>query len=392
MEHRMPGTPHLIRIHVQNRGFRLLQRPSQALCSFGVVKISVYPQYGLVSQQTTGPQALAQFLRGGWLSFRALRPHDDRARMPNDMSLLETITESAIRADTPIMTLLRQARVLAYRLENNQFKRWVHHELNGYETNDSLPTYRIIHAESRGYFSGPFGSGMNNVPLPMSSVPQKWRDALAHMYLLQPAGVYESLTTGATEESRLVRESWPADIVVALQHKFVDGYGLMDAWKVASVGQMANVVDSVRNRILELAITLREEVDPTTPEEDIRASLPIGTVGRAVDTIILAQHVGQLNVAGRDVVQPTSIVSVGDIEGLKELARGLGASSADVERLEQAVENDRGQSGVDGPSLGKQVWAWWKDMVKKAADGAMRTGSHEVGAALARALLDFAGL
>lgn len=69
------------------------------------------------------------------------------------MSLLRDIQDAAINSDIDISTVLRQCKVLAVRLGNDNFKKWVDQELNGYNKIDDLPDYRILTVQSKGHFS-----------------------------------------------------------------------------------------------------------------------------------------------------------------------------------------------------------------------------------------------
>jgi hypothetical protein len=80
------------------------------------------------------------------------------------MSLLRDIQDAAVDQSTNVTTLLRKCKILAARLGNEEFKRWIDNELNGYESVDELPEYRIIHTQSYGFFVSPFGLQGDNLP------------------------------------------------------------------------------------------------------------------------------------------------------------------------------------------------------------------------------------
>ncbi|MCL1996304.1 MAG: hypothetical protein FWG63_08865 [Defluviitaleaceae bacterium] len=46
-----------------------------------------------------------------------------------------------------VITLLRQAYLISKKLELSEFERWVNKELNGYESSDKIPDYRILRGE-----------------------------------------------------------------------------------------------------------------------------------------------------------------------------------------------------------------------------------------------------
>ena len=76
------------------------------------------------------------------------------------MSLLKEIQDAAIDSKSDLSTVLRKSRVLAARLKNEDFTKWVQHELDGYPQVTDIPEYRACKCQSQGHFGGAFGSGL----------------------------------------------------------------------------------------------------------------------------------------------------------------------------------------------------------------------------------------
>ena len=89
---------------------------------------------------------------------------------------MRDIQAAAVDPETDVCTLLRKCKVLSMRLGNEEFKKWVDNELIGYENKEDLPRYRILHTQSYGHFSGAFGSGIRNAPIPPSCLPNEFRE------------------------------------------------------------------------------------------------------------------------------------------------------------------------------------------------------------------------
>jgi hypothetical protein len=84
------------------------------------------------------------------------------------MKMLDDIVDGAVDDKVSLATLLRKCLVLADKLKNNKLKRWVLSELNGYESQDALPEYRILNINAVGLVLGPFGSAIKDQPIPAS--------------------------------------------------------------------------------------------------------------------------------------------------------------------------------------------------------------------------------
>lgn len=127
------------------------------------------------------------------------------------MSLLRQIQDAAIDSSIDLPTLLRKCKVLAARLGNDDFKRWIDNELSGYDNVGDLPEYRILSVNSKGHFSGAFGSGMRYADIPLICLPEEFRENLGHSYLMQPIAAMASLVANGT--SGTLQEPWNPDIV-----------------------------------------------------------------------------------------------------------------------------------------------------------------------------------
>ncbi|SRR5216683_785005 len=128
------------------------------------------------------------------------------------MNLLRDIQNAAVDSDN-VSIALRKAKILASRLNNDEFRQWVDCELNGYpEDLKALPTYRIVPAIAKGYFSGWAGSALKNAPIPASCLPERFRDFARKVFLRQGIGSIESLISAKGGIDGF-RSEWPPDLV-----------------------------------------------------------------------------------------------------------------------------------------------------------------------------------
>ena len=91
------------------------------------------------------------------------------------MTILEDIQAAAVDANSDLGTILRKCKVLAARLGSVSLENWLLWEANGYPEDVAVPNYRIWPLDVKGYFSGPFGSGLQNAPIPSICLPEKAR-------------------------------------------------------------------------------------------------------------------------------------------------------------------------------------------------------------------------
>jgi len=302
------------------------------------------------------------------------------------VSLLRDIQDAAVDGSTDIATVLRKCKVLATRLGNEKFSKWVDAELSGYASVDDLPEYRILSVNSLGHFSGPFNSGLRNAPLPMSCVPEEFREGVRHSYLTAPISNYVALIN--SDGDGTPQENWPADLVAYCQDKFVEGMALVSAWKLIPRNTLVGVVDTVRNRILSFVLEIEAvapdagEADPTTQR------ISSDQVGHVFNTYI-AGSVQNLAAGSSDFTQSaTSVVQQGDFDSLARHLAAFDVEAGDLEDLRVAIHTDAAGS----EPFGERVRAWMAGMVGKAASGAWAVGLGAAGTLLGQALARYFGL
>jgi hypothetical protein len=200
------------------------------------------------------------------------------------MSLLRQIQDAAIDSSIDLPTLLRKCKVLAARLGNEDFKRWIDNELSGYDKTDELPEYRVLNVNSKGHFSGPFGSARQNADIPLMCVPEVLREDLGHSYMMQPIAAMASLV--ANKEAKTFEEPWNPDLVAHFGRDIYERMTCIQAWKVIPASALVAALDTVRTRVLNFVLEI-ESKDPTAGEAHVTEKpLPQETVQQIFNTYI----------------------------------------------------------------------------------------------------------
>ena len=155
------------------------------------------------------------------------------------MSFLKEIQEIATDSKTDLTSLLRKCKILATRLGSAEFRIWVDNELSGYKSVDDLPEYRILQVPSKGNFFGPHGSGYKNAEIPLSCIPEKYKEQISHTYLKLPIAAIEILLKNSDKGEP--RHHWTADFVRLVNEleEIYPNMRCMEAWKVLPVRSYA---------------------------------------------------------------------------------------------------------------------------------------------------------
>jgi AbiTii len=308
------------------------------------------------------------------------------------MSLLREIQDAATSGATPLADVLRKCKILAARLQNKAFARWVDLELNGYPENEPLPSYRVIDpVQSKGHFVSLTHQGTFPIPLGVIPTPEL-RERFGTSKSRSSVAYHEALLARTQDDDAgIFQAPWPADLVARIQSKIIQGSVCTSAWQVIPRGTVVQLLDSVRNRILDFAIEIESEA-PDAGEAALGGPPPVSV--ERVNQIINANIFGGTAylAAGAGITQsPQTLVVQNDLESLRVYLRNqLKVDSSDIGALEAAIREDPAPTPEKG--LGPRALAWLAEMTKKGASGAWSIGKEVSTDVLAAALKSYMGL
>lgn len=277
--------------------------------------------------------------------------------------LLAEIRDGSIDSNVPVATVLRKCMVLAKRLRTDDFGEWLGHELNGYPEKALLPDYRILNTQAFGHFVGFGGAQLQNAPIPPMSLPDALHPFLTTRHVYEPITTLEQLIRDSDGTAEL-RSGLPADLIAFIGMRVYQGYNCLAAWTINHRSVLVGIVDTVRNRILSLALKLEEEL----PDGGSGAAAAAAQVSQAFTTIVLG-GVSNINTSGGSSVTTSTVVQ-GDVRSLRAFLLASGVPSDDIGQLEKAISSDReGHPGAQPPAIGSKVEEWLATVTKKVASG-----------------------
>lgn len=263
------------------------------------------------------------------------------------MSLLRDIQAAAIDSKVPLATLLRKGKVLAARLGNPEFKQWIEDELNGYKSSDSLPPYRKLYVNSKGHFSGPFQSGLRNADIPLSCIPEEFRESLSQSHMKEPIAALEALVEKS--DSGTAMEPWNPDLVAYVGGKIYERMNCMQAWKVIPISAVVAALDSVRTRVLNFVLEIEAEA-PDAGEAAVNSNpVPQEKVHQIFNTYI-SGNVQNLATAGTNVHQFATFNDANPqlFRDILAAVSNSGVAGAVVEKVTGVVNDMKQAKDADG--------------------------------------------
>jgi hypothetical protein len=310
------------------------------------------------------------YLRCGGISFQE-RSFVRVAR--NDVritvsALLDDIINLAIDGKQPLPDILRKCLLLGHELKNETLKTWANQELNGYSSIEPLPQYRIIPAEARGNFTGSFGAGARNWPIPSAGLKKEHRDFGEKVYLMQAVSAFQDVLSTDQDE---IRFPWPNNLALVYQTHFFQGrYVLVSAWQEISKSAIVEMLDSIRNRTLNMALQLKDELG--TSYTSLR-KIESKETQASIQNIIFQNTGGSTNVAFGEANldasgQSQTVIAAGDRQALDRILSNAGLEKSDLDSLTEAIK-------ADGKKPGNKISEWVKEKGSKVLSGGINVGT-----------------
>jgi AbiTii len=281
--------------------------------------------------------------------------------------LLDKIIDLATDADKPLSTLLRQCVVLAHELKNDSLKAWANQELKGYSEPERVPEYRIVHAGAMGRFRAGYMFPEITRPLPASILEEKHQRFAQIVYLAEPVSSYENNLKEAQSKpnARLVYQ-WSADMVAYYQSDFIEGHALHMAYQEVSLGAIAGLLDTIRTRVLNMALDIKTEIGES--DADLKKVESNSEKAEKVNHIVINHIYGGTVFVGDQQNINTSNIAVGSWQDLSNALLTAGIQEKDIGELSQAIEQD-------GRTFGTRVKDWISRNATKVFDKGLQVGT-----------------
>lgn len=172
------------------------------------------------------------------------------------MSLLREIQRSLMQEKSDIGPVLLKLRFLASRLGSGILEEWVKHESEGYPGDVDVPDYRKLNVTYKATFSGAFGSGMQNAPIPPALIKQHCGEDWVNYKMRQSVAAIDSLLEGDDGGTLSLDAS---NLILLLQGKVYKDMACNSVTGMLSKAALVELQYAVRSKILELTIELEKQ-------------------------------------------------------------------------------------------------------------------------------------
>jgi hypothetical protein len=306
------------------------------------------------------------------------------------MGLIEDIQKELLDPEYSLSNILRKTKIVAYEIQHDALKQWVGAELNGYRgTSLETPSYRVFYVNSIGNFSGAFGAAINNCPVPTINLPKDIKHCLENHEEKSGIKSLEDLTLeqGKGRKSQFLIP-WPANLIAQHATDFLQNYSLMQAWQCIGRNQIVSIIDTVRNRLLDFILNLKEEFPEIEKDDQYSEHIKNETVSQIFQTFVLGDN--NVVASGSNISQRVKMkVRENDLDSLMDYLHSLNIATEDTHKLRMAIEKDGVPKQKD--LLGQGVKRWILNQTETALDRATTTAYGVISGLIVQALCMYYG-
>ncbi len=288
-------------------------------------------------------------------------------------SLVLELQAMATDSSNDVIDLLRKALLVSSKLEIEDFAKWVHSELDGYEVSEIVPAYRVIRTDLKVW--NPYNG---YIPLHLNS---DLENKLCNIHLRAPIS---QVVTSIRKE-----DGYPTIPFAPEQREYlldIQESPAMEPVRRVSITCMKAIEDAIRNTILDWSLKLEKQGVlgdgmSFTHEEKQKAKS---------HQVHIENFQGVLGDVSGNVTQKNKIkVAKKDFLSLKAALEETGVGENDIVLLEKAIEAD-GEPSAKG-EYGEKVQGWVGKMIGKAASGGWAIAMGAAGELLGKALSAYYG-
>ncbi len=253
---------------------------------------------------------------------------------------------------------LTRAKLIAYKINNDDFKHWITTELNGYTNDDKLPDYRIIPCEIFAVLEG-YGA-RKMVPYDLTNLDKDLNGQIYKMQAKQSVPTIEEGLSNSSEQ-QYGYEDLPMQLVNMLR-EMSDNKFIVSVKRRIQLSQASHILNLTKQKLIDTLL----ELDSAFP--NLQDDYQNTTENNEKASTIINNHIygdnSSSNIGvGENITQKVENVYHQKIENILSDLKDLGVPEEDLAEVKEIVTKE-----TDKVSLGKKLVGWVGKMTNKALE------------------------
>lgn len=256
---------------------------------------------------------------------------------------------------------LTRAKIIAYKINNTQFKEWIGFELNSYPDYTKIPPYRTIPCDIFAEVNHPF-QGTYTIPFDVSVLDKEFTEkkglSFYKMNLLQSIPTLEE-GYNKDGEHTYGYEYLPHGMVEMLKSGIPNGDMIIAVKRRIQISQINHVINTTKQRLLDTLLELNEAFPNL--ENDYKDNTQNETKTQTIINQTIYGDNANSNIGvGENITQ--SIENNAKLDNLIQELKKLGIDESDTNEVREIIINEKKEN------WGKKLMAWVGKMTTKAVE------------------------
>lgn len=252
---------------------------------------------------------------------------------------------------------LTRAKIIAFEIENDDFKNWISKELNGYTNKDKLPDYRIIPCEIFAIIEG-YGV-KKKVPYDLTEWDKELNGLIYKAESKQSVSTLEDGLKG--NDGFYGYEDLPMQLVNTLRTASNNKF-LVGVQRRIQLSQVSHILNVTKQKLIDTLL----ELDSQFP--DLQNNYQNTTENMKKASTIINNHIygdnSSSNIGvGDNITQSINNVYEQKIEQVLSDLKALGVPEEELVEVKDIVTQE-----TDKTNLGKKLIGWVGKMTTKAIE------------------------
>ncbi|WP_286740415.1 hypothetical protein [Psychrobacter sp. UBA3068] len=255
---------------------------------------------------------------------------------------------------------LTRAKLIAYKIDNEEFISWISRELNGYDDLDVIPEYRELHCDIVARVENPY-SGTRLVPIDLTEFDRSIDGNLYKFnYTLSIFGVEQNLEAVKHSNEQHGYIDFPIEIVRDIS-KLVQQNNISAVSRKMQFSQLHNILSITKQRLLDTLLELNKAFPDL--EDEYMNDDKKDTASQIITTNIYGNNASSNVGVGKDFTQGISNSYTEKVEQVLNDLRQLGVPKEDINELEDIINNE-----PDKNKLSAKFLAWSSALMTKVVE------------------------
>lgn len=296
--------------------------------------------------------------------------------------------------DQSLVKPFLKAQIFAKRIGNDGLYKWVVQELNGYEIESELPSYRKAKCNHFAVLKQG-GQLTAEQSLPLASFSEEVKSMMLKFSVFNSIQSLEGIATA--DPKGALYKPYGVDFCQMLSNDLKERglrFGVYSLRTHVQVFELVEVLTNIRSKLLELMLELEEDfpnIDTELETREVDKQAVNQTINYYMNKIKITTtgDGNTINTGDNSTVINNAVVIKGNKESLKKFLNENGVSDEDVALLTEIIDEE---ASVTTPTkFGSKVGGWIQMMIGKVVSGSWEIGIGAAGSLLAEGILKYYG-